>query len=70
MATCCFCGNDYPDERKEIGRAYCTARPCVARGLDMQPVTPVRLILMPKQGFTFVFADSDDLKTNGKSSGR
>lgn len=33
MATCTFCGGDYPQERADIGKDYCTRKPCVDQGL-------------------------------------
>ena len=65
---CIYCGQPYPEERAALGYTYCMDKFCVVKGLQKQQAN-LRLILMPKQGFTYVFADSDDLK-NGKSSGR
>ena len=66
---CLFCDALVPEGRIEIGYRYCMARACVAKGLHGRS-DGVRLVLMPKQGFTYVFADSNDLRNNGKSSGR
>jgi hypothetical protein len=44
------------------------SKSCVVIALQERQ-SNLRLILMPKQGFTYVFKDSDDLK-HGKSSGR
>jgi hypothetical protein len=65
---CPYCGVEVPEERLELGYYYCTAKNCVVKGLRERQEN-LRLILMPKQGFTYVFADSDDLN-NGRSSGR
>jgi len=65
---CIYCGTPVPEERYEIGYAYCVAKDCVSKSLQDR-TKDYRLILMPKQGFTYVTSDSPDL-LNGKSSGR
>lgn len=65
---CIHCGQPVLQARWEAGYHYCMAKQCVALGLRGS-LDNFRLILMPKQGFAIVLADSDDLK-NGKSSGR
>jgi len=64
---CINCGQPVPPARWEIGRHTCL-KSCVVKALQARQ-SNLRLILMPKQGFTYVFSDSNDLK-NGKSSGR
>jgi len=65
---CVVCGEPVNPARWELGYHYCMKPSCGS----MQPtkLDNYRLILMPKQGFTFVLADSPDLKDNNKSSGR
>ena len=65
---CIYCGQPVMPERWEAGYEYCMAKPCVASALNGS-MDKYRLILMPKQGFGIVLADSPDL-LNGKSSGR
>jgi hypothetical protein len=66
--NCIYCGQPVPQARYEAGIKYCMDKSCVVIALRERQ-SNLRLILMPKQGFTYVFKDSDDLK-NGKSSGR
>lgn len=66
--NCVYCGTKFAYERYEAGYEYCMDKSCVTNGISGR-MGEFRLILMPKQGFTYVFADSPDLK-NGKSSGR
>jgi len=65
---CIYCGKPVLPERWEYGYQYCMDRKCVSLGMRGS-MDDFRLILMPKQGFTIVPSDSDDLK-HGKSSGR
>ena len=65
---CVYCGTDMAIERAELGYAYCMSGDCVSKGISDR-MSGFRLILMPKQGFTYVMADSPDL-FNGRSSGR
>lgn len=66
--ACIHCGQPVSQERYEAGYEYCMDKSCVVKALQARQ-SNLRLILMPKQGFTYVFKDSPDLK-NGKSSGR
>lgn len=66
--NCMHCGQPVSQERYEAGYEYCMDKSCVVKALQARQDN-LRLILMPKQGFTYVFKDSPDLK-NGKSSGR
>lgn len=66
--ACIHCGQPVSQERYEAGYEYCMDKSCVVKALQARQDN-LRLILMPKQGFTYVFKDSPDLK-NGKSSGR
>ena len=66
--NCIHCSQPVPQPRAEAGIKYCMDKSCVVVALQERQ-SNLRLILMPKQGFTYVFADSDDLK-HGKSSGR
>ena len=65
--NCIYCGSEVNPERYEAGYTYCMTSLCVSKGLrDKEQYV---LILMPKQGFTYVSKDSPDL-LNGRSSGR
>jgi hypothetical protein len=66
--NCIYCGKPVPQLRAEAGIKYCMDKSCVVTALQERQ-SNLRLILMPKQGFTYVFKDSDDLKY-GRSSGR
>jgi len=57
-----------PEARWETGYEYCMSKDCVSKGIRERQAG-FRLILMPKQGFTYVSVDSPDL-LNGRSSGR
>jgi len=65
---CIYCATSVAQERYDAGYPYCMAGECVSKGLRDRRLG-FRLILMPKQGFTYVSADSPDL-LNGRSSGR
>ena len=65
---CIYCGQPVAQARIELGYEYCMSPDCVSKALQARQ-SNMRLILMPKQGFTYVFSDSPDL-LNGKSSGR
>jgi len=65
---CIYCGQPVLQARIEADYDYCMSPDCVAQALQARQ-SNIRLILMPKQGFTYVFSDSNDLKY-GKSSGR
>ena len=66
---CVHCGQPVPEGRAGAGYDYCMDKDCVVKALHSRQAN-LRLVLMPKQGFTYVFADSPDLKNNNKSSGR
>ena len=66
---CVICGKAFSAERAKIGYNYCTSKDCVTKALSERRAN-YRLVLMPKQGFTYVSSNSNDLKNNGKSSGR
>jgi hypothetical protein len=66
---CIHCGLDIPQARAEAGYVYCMDKTCVSKALSSRQAN-LRLVLMPKQGFTYVFSDSPDLRNNNKSSGR
>lgn len=66
--SCMYCSANIAIERAEAGYAYCMSKDCVSKGIADR-MAGFRLILMPKQGFTYVTADSPDL-LNGRSSGR
>jgi len=65
--NCTVCGQPVSPARWEIGYEYCTSPDCSFELRERRD--GYRLILMPKQGFTYVPVDSDDL-LHGKSSGR
>jgi hypothetical protein len=65
---CIYCNADVAQDRYDAGYPYCMDKSCVVKALQARQAN-VRLVLMPKQGFTYVFSDSPDLK-HGKSSGR
>jgi len=71
MHKCIFCNDDVPAERVEqIGKAYCIAESCVRMGSkDSSFADRYRLVLVPKQGFTYVTVDDPVLK-QGRSSGK
>ena len=64
---CIYCGKPVDPERWEAGYNYCMSANCAHKLRERRG--RYRLILMPKQGFTYVDSDSPDL-FNGKSSGR
>lgn len=65
--NCTVCNEPVLPERWELGYHYCMKPECA----KSQPskMDNYRLILVPKQGFTYVDKDSEALKY-GKSSGR
>ncbi len=65
---CPYCEDDVNQDRWNAGYQYCMGSTCVALALKDR-INGYRLILMPKQGFTYVSVDSPDL-LHGKSSGR
>ena len=66
---CIYCGDEIRQERVDLGYNYCMKAGCAVAPLTDR-ASNYRLVLMPKQGFTYVQVDSNDLKNNGKSSGR
>ena len=64
---CIHCGQPVHPERWELGYQYCMSAECAYEVRER--AKKYVLILVPKQGFTYVPADSNDLLT-GKSSGR
>lgn len=66
--NCIICSSVVNEERWALGYNYCTDSYCVSKAL-VERRANYRLVLMPKQGFTYVEADSDDLN-RGRSSGR
>ena len=66
---CIHCGQPVPQARADAGYVYCMDKSCVVKALQDRQAN-LRLVLMPKQGFTYVFKDSPDLRNNNKSSGR
>lgn len=65
---CRFCGAPVADERVEIGKDHCMARQCVGAYIRERR-EGIRLILVPKQGFTIVTPDDPVIKT-GRASGK
>ena len=65
--NCIYCGQPVIPERWELGYEYCMSPECAHQLRER--ADKYRLILVPKQGFAYVPADSNDLLT-GKSSGR
>ena len=65
--NCIYCGKPVLQARWEAGYEYCMSASCSYELQERRE--QYRLILMPKQGFTYVSADSPDL-LSGKSSGR
>jgi hypothetical protein len=65
--NCIYCGQPVHPERWEAGYEYCMAPECAHQLRER--AEQYRLILVPKQGFTYVEADSPHL-LSGKSSGR
>ena len=66
MKLCIYCNQPIVPEERPAD--YCMDKACVVKGLHDRQAN-LRLVLMPKQGFTYVFKDSEDMK-HGKSSGR
>jgi hypothetical protein len=64
---CIYCGQPVLLARWEAGYNYCMSASCSHQLRERRE--EYRLILMPKQGFTYVKSDSPDL-LSGKSSGR
>lgn len=65
---CCFCGSTVLAGRIALGKGYCMAPACVAQGDTFK--RDFRLMLVPKQGFTWVRVTDPALTTVGRSSGR
>ena len=66
--NCIYCGADVPQDRWNLDKRYCMSRDCVDKALA-ESRSKFRFVLMPKQGFAYVYKDSPDL-LNGRSSGR
>lgn len=49
-ATCVYCGDEYSQERAEIGYPYCMKRECTEQGKKDKGATPIE--------FTFTEADT------------
>jgi hypothetical protein len=64
---CEVCNSPVPEARWELGYHYCMNPNCAHALRERQE--QYRLILIPKQGFTYVEKDSPHL-LSGKSSGR
>ena len=64
---CIYCGQPVLLERWQLGYNYCMSANCAHELRER--AEQYRLILLPKQGFTYVEADSPHL-LDGKSSGR
>lgn len=64
---CTECGTPVDPERWAIGKDTCP--PCGSAQANHQIRSNYNLVLMPKQGFGIVTANSPDL-LNGRSSGR
>jgi len=63
--NCISCSDPVNPERWELGYHYCMKSECAGPS----KLENYRLILIPKQGFTYVDKDSPLLR-EGKSSGR
>lgn len=66
---CQFCQEPVSEDRWEAGYTYCQSSNCVQQGLAFRR-GEYRLILVPKQGFTYVLKSDPALKQAGRSSGR
>lgn len=64
---CNTCGEPVLPARWELGYHYCMKPECTR--VQPSKMDNYRLVLVPKQGFTYVEIDSPHLK-NGRSSGR
>jgi len=64
---CVVCSSPVNPDRWAIGYDYCMSADCAHQLRER--ASKYRLILVPKQGFTYVEADSTHLQI-GKSSGR
>jgi hypothetical protein len=65
--NCVVCGKPVLQARWELGYDYCMDSLCAHELRER--ASKYRLILIPKQGFTYVESDSPHL-LSGKSSGR
>ena len=65
--NCVVCGQPVSPARWEIGKNTCPT--CGSYKANYEVARDYRLVLNPKQGFTFVESDSPHL-LDGKSSGR
>jgi len=68
MPNCIYCGEEFNHLRYEAGYEYCMDSECISKGIRDRRAK-FSLVLVPKQGFTIVEADSPHL-LNGRSSGR
>lgn len=66
---CDFCHDSVSQDRWDAGYTYCQQPNCVQQGLVLRR-SEYRLILVPKQGFTYVLKNDPALKQAGRSSGR
>ena len=67
LLTCISCSEPVNPDRWELGYHYCMKPECTSK--QPSKLDNYRLILVPKQGFTYVDKDSPHL-LGGKSSGR
>jgi hypothetical protein len=65
---CVFCGDTVAAGRVALGKQFCMAPECIAQGSTF--ARDFRLVLVPKQGFTWVRVSDPVLETLGRSSGR
>lgn len=71
MAVCIYCGTEYSLARQECGYDYCYSPECRKQyKIDTRYGADKVVMLLPKQGYTVVDINSDELKINTKSSGR
>lgn len=66
--NCRLCGAPIDPDRVAIGKDVCMARECTQAATRSRLTRDFALVLMPKQGFTYVSRDTTHL--NGRSSGR
>jgi len=71
MANCIYCNAELSEERIKVERKnYCKTTKCITQHVTRDSFeSKYRLVLMPKQGYTYVSVDDPILK-QGRSSGR
>ena len=66
--NCKYCGEVIPQGRADLGKDYCMSKSCL-NAHEKEWAEGYRVVLVPKQGFTYVQSD-DPFLMSGRSSGR